>query len=208
MTTVVLVEDDPYFCDLVLHALSREEHIEVIGVHHRAEDALREIPRSNPDVVLMDIVLPGMDGIDGVRKLKALNPAQLVVMLTAYDDDELIFQALRAGANGYLIKPTTPVELLAALKDVHTGGAPMSSSIARKVVQSFHQGQSASSPREENLSRRESEILDLLATGYAYKEIADRLGISYETVCTHVRSVYRKLQVQSRAQATFKYLNP
>jgi len=165
------------------------------------------IPRQKPDVVLMDIRLAQtLGGIECLRKLKALDPALLVVMLTAYDDDELIFQALKAGANGYLLKPTTPVELLAAIRDVHAGGAPMSSTIARKVLQSFRQSEPTSSPTEERLSPRASEILDLLASGYMNKEIADLLGIGYETVCTHVRSVYRKLQVQSRPQAIFKYI--
>ncbi len=155
----------------------------------------------------MDIHLPRLSGIDCVRKLKALGPNLLVLMLTAYEDDDLIFQALKAGANGYLIKQTSPSEILAAVKEVHEGGAPMSSNIARKVIQSFHQTVANQSPTD-SLSPREREILDLLAKGYSNKEIADTLSIAYLTVHTHVRNIYGKLQVRSRTEAVAKYLRP
>lgn len=163
------------------------------------------IQPEKPDVVLMDIHLTRMGGIECVRRLKAADSRQLILMLTAYEDDDLIFQALKAGANGYLLKQTSPADLLAAIKEVHEGGAPMSSNIARKVIQSFHQAKPASSPTE-NLSPREREIFNLLARGYMNKEIADRLQIAFETVCTHLRSIYNKLHVRSRSQAIVKYL--
>jgi DNA-binding NarL/FixJ family response regulator len=155
----------------------------------------------------MDIHLPRLSGIDCVRKLKMTDLDLLVIMLTAYEDDDLIFQALKAGANGYLVKQTPPAEILAAVQEVHAGGAPMSSNIARKVILSFHPAEPGESPAE-TLSPREREILDLLAKGYMNKEIADLLTISFQTVHTHVRKIYSKLHVRSRTQAVAKYLRP
>src|SRR6185295_3973364 len=154
--------------------------------------------------VLMDINLPGMDGVECVRRLIAASPRTQFLMLTVHDDTEAIFDSLAAGAAGYLLKPVRTQELLAAIRDVSTGGSPMTSNIARKVVQSFKQ---APAPSDEatNLSKREKEILDALAEGYLYKEIADRLAISYSTVHTHITRIYEKLHVRSRGQAVAKY---
>ena len=157
-----------------------------------------------PDVVLMDINLPGMSGVECVRRLRAVVPAVQVVMLTVYEDTDLIFAALAAGATGYLLKRTPPDELLGGIWDVHRGGSPMTGHIARKVVQSFREADRAGD--EDALSPREREVLDHLAQGYLYKEIAARLSISYDTVHTYVRRIYEKLQVHSRTEAVAKHL--
>jgi DNA-binding NarL/FixJ family response regulator len=154
--------------------------------------------------VLMDINLPGMSGVDAVKKLKTILPDTQFVMLTVYEDADHIYNALAAGATGYLLKETPRQELLSAVENVHSGGSPMTSNIARKVVQSFGQSR-VSTSEAEDLSPREQEVLDLLARGYLYKEIAERLKISVPTVNTYVRRVYEKLHVRSRAQAVAKY---
>jgi DNA-binding NarL/FixJ family response regulator len=152
----------------------------------------------------MDINLPGMSGVEAVKRLKPNLPETQFVMLTVYEDADHIYNALAAGATGYLLKQTPRAELLDALEEVHRGGSPMTSNIARKVVQSFRQNPS-SGPAGEGLSPREQEVLDLLARGYLYKEIAERLNISVPTVNTYVRRMYEKLHVRSRAQAVAKY---
>jgi DNA-binding NarL/FixJ family response regulator len=152
----------------------------------------------------MDINLPGMSGVEAVKRLKPTLPEAQFVMLTVYEDADHIYNALAAGATGYLLKQTPRAELLGALEDVHRGGSPMTSNIARKVVQSFRQT-SAVAPGDDELSPREQEVLDLLARGYLYKEIAERLNISVPTVNTYVRRMYEKLHVRSRAQAVAKY---
>jgi len=172
---------------------------------HPAEAALEGLPRDKPDVVLMDINLPGMNGVECVRKLKQLIPETQVMMLTAYEDTENIFNSLAVGASGYMLKQTPPQELLDAVRDVHKGGSPMTSHIARKVVASFQR--TGSSARElESLTTREQEVLEFLAKGFLYKEIADAMGISYDTVHTHIRKIYEKLHVRSRTEAVAKRL--
>jgi DNA-binding NarL/FixJ family response regulator len=169
--------------------------------------AIEQIPAVGPDVVLMDINLPGLSGVECVRRLKALMPALQVVMLTVYEDTDLIFAALAAGATGYLLKRTPPDELLGGIEDVYRGGSPMTSHIARKVVRSFQEADGGNGRTDEAaLSPREREVLDHLAQGYLYKEIASRLAISYETVHTYVRRIYEKLQVHSRTEAVAKHL--
>jgi DNA-binding NarL/FixJ family response regulator len=204
---VSIVEDNDRVRESLTSLINGARGLRCAGAHRSAEAAIKLIPEEKPDVVLMDIHLPRLSGIDCVRKLKSLAPASLVLMLTAYEDDDLIFQALKAGANGYLVKQTPPAELLAAIKEVHEGGAPMSSNIARRVIQSFHQTGSNEGPTE-TLSPREREILDLLAKGYMNKEIADTLSIAFQTVHTHVRSIYSKLHVRSRTEAVAIYLRP
>ena len=204
--TVAIVEDDAGIRDALMRVLGRAPEFRCLGWYENAEDALRELPAAKPDVVLMDINLPGMSGVECVRKLKAQEfPAQ-VLMLTVYEDSEQIFESLAAGASGYLLKRTPPSELLEAIRDVHTGGAPMSSQIARKVVASFR-NVAPTNPTAE-LSPREQEILGWLAQGFLIKEIAERLGIGFDTVRTHIRRIYEKLQVHSRAQAVAKFLRP
>lgn len=165
---------------------------------------MRIVPARRPDVVLMDIRLPGMSGIDCVAELKHTLPALQVIMLTVYEDSESIFRALKAGANGYLVKSSPPSKLLEAILDVSKGGAPMSSTIARKVVQHFHLSQPASTGAEE-LSPREREVLDLLASGYIYKEIGEKLGIGVETVRTYVKNICEKMHVRSRLEAVARH---
>ena len=163
------------------------------------------IPRERPDVVLMDIQLPGLSGIDCVRTLKASVPEVQFLMLTVYEDSEQIFQSLQAGASGYLLKRTASAQLLEGIRDVHAGGSPMNSHIARKVVQFFNQRQKAA-PELESLTVREKEVLELLARGQMYKEIATKLGITLDTVRKHLQSTYQKLHVHSRTEAVVKFL--
>ena len=175
-----------------------------LSTYANAEDALTGVPAEKPDVVLVDINLPGMNGIECVAKLKLQLPQLRALMMTTYEDRDLIFNSLRAGASGYLLKNVTHGELMQAIEQVHAGGAPMSMQIARKVVEHFHQIAKPSSDVEK-LTDREKEILGLLAEGYLYKEISDKLGISFHTVKTHIHVIYEKLHVQSRTQATAKY---
>jgi DNA-binding NarL/FixJ family response regulator len=164
------------------------------------------MPKGNPQVVLMDINLPGLSGVECVRRLKPLLPSTQVIMLTVYQNTEHIFKALSAGATGYLLKQTPPTELLDAIREVHNGGSPMSSHIARKIVQSFQQPAPAT-PQAIHLSPRETEVLDLLAKGFLYKEIAEKTGLTYATVHTHIRHIYEKLHVRSRTEAVAVHLS-
>jgi DNA-binding NarL/FixJ family response regulator len=204
---VSIVEDNDPVRESLTSLIHGARGFRCVSAHRSAEAALKLLPDEKPDVVLMDIHLPGLSGIDCVRKLKAVQPDLLVLMLTAYEDDDLIFQALKGGANGYLVKQTPPSEILAAIQEVHGGGAPMSSNIARKVIQSFHQTEPNQSSTE-TLSSREREVLELLAQGYMNKEIAETLSIAFQTVHTHVRNIYSKLHVRSRTGAVAKYLRP
>lgn len=172
-----------------------------------AEEALRLCTQNPPDVVLMDINLPRMTGIDCVRALKRVLPSTQFIMLTVEEESEYVFDALRAGATGYMVKNVPPDRLLSSIEEVHRGGSPMSSQIARLLVRSFHSPTgNASSTEAEHLSPREQQILDLLARGYRSKEAADELGIGVQTVLTHIRNIYEKLHVHSRAAAVAKYL--
>lgn len=202
---VSIIEDDAPARDILARWIRRAEGFQCVGEHGTAESALDGLPREKPDVVLADINLPGLNGIECVRRLKPLLPQTQFVMLTVYEDADHIFDALKAGASGYLLKQTPRTELLAALKQVHAGGSPMTSNIARKVVQSFQQPIATPATDAVELSAREREVLDLLARGYLYKEIADALGISLPTVNTYIRRIYEKLHVRSRAQAVARY---
>jgi DNA-binding NarL/FixJ family response regulator len=201
---VSIVEDDAQARSILAGWLKRAEGFRCVGEHGSTEEALVALAQENPDVVLTDINLPGLDGVECVRQGKARMPRTNFLMLTVYEDSDHIFRALEAGACGYLLKQTPRGELLAALRDVHQGGSPMTSNIARKVVQSFQRGAMPSAPGEE-LSARENEVLELLARGFLYKEIADALNISIPTVNTYIRRIYDKLHVRSRAQAVAKY---
>ncbi len=200
---VALVEDHAPLRNQLAQWIGEAPGFECAGAFADAETALTGLPAAAPDVVLMDIQLPKMSGVECVARLKDRLPDVPVVMLTAYDDSETIFQALENGASGYLLKRTPPAELLRSIRDVRTGGAPMNSHIARLVVQSFHRR--GSSPRPaENLTAREEEVLRLVAQGFINKEIADTLGISLETVRQHLKNCYAKLHVRTRTEAAMK----
>jgi DNA-binding NarL/FixJ family response regulator len=206
MIKVALVEDDAKLRDTLKRFLAGQPGLRCLGDYANAESALVGIPKDRPDVVLMDINLPGINGVECVRRLKPLLPATQIIMLTVYQNTEHIFNALAAGATGYLLKQTPPAELLAAIRDVHDGGSPMSSHIARKIVQSFQKSPSVA-PEAEALSPREAQVLEHLAKGFHYKEIADMMGVSYATVHTHIRHIYEKLHVRSRTEAVAKHLS-
>ncbi len=204
---VSIVEDNEQLRTTLAKMISRSEGFECLGQHPSAEAGLEAIPKEKPDVVLMDINLPGINGVECVRKLKQILPNTQVVMLTAYEDTENIFNSLAAGAAGYLLKRSKSAEILDAVRDVLNGGSPMSTHIARKVVQSF-QSRPAAAPSEPDaeLSPREQEVLNLLSQGFMYKEISDKLGISFETVRTYIRRIYEKLHVRTRTEAVAKAL--
>jgi DNA-binding NarL/FixJ family response regulator len=204
--TVSIVEDSEQVRNTLTRLLNRADGFRCLSQYGNAESALEGLPNDRPDAVLMDINLPGMNGVECVRKLKQAAPGIQVIMLTAYEDTENIFNALAAGASGYLLKRTPRAELLTALQEVIRGGSPMTTHIARLVVQSFQKSQPAPQPPESNLSTREQEVLDCLSQGFLYKEIAEKLGISYETVHTYIRRIYEKLQVRTRTEAVAKFL--
>lgn len=203
--TVSLVEDNNQLRGTLARLLDGAEGFRCLSQYASAEDALAGLPNDKPNVVLMDINLPGMNGVECVRNLKKAAPDIAVVMLTAYEDTENIFNALAAGATGYLLKRAPRAELLDAIREVQRGGSPMTTHIARKVVQSF-QKPSAAAETSEALSAREQEVLDHLSKGFLYKEIAEKMGISYETVHTYIRRIYEKLQVRTRTEAVAKFL--
>jgi len=204
---VSIVEDNTRVRGNLAKLIQVSPGFECVSVYPNAEAALAELPSVRPDVVLMDINLPGMNGVACVHQMKPMLPGAQVVMLTVYENTDLIFRALSAGASGYMLKQTPPAELLAAVQDVHRGGSPMSSHIARKVVASFQHPPSTASKELETLTAREQEVLDYLAKGFLYKEIAEALGISYDTVHTHIRKIYEKLHVRSRTEAVAKRLS-
>jgi DNA-binding NarL/FixJ family response regulator len=201
--TVSIVEDNEQLRATLARVIGRAEGFQCLSHYATAEAALEGLPKDRPNVVLMDINLPGLNGVECVRQLKLVAPNVLPVMLTVYEDTDNIFAALAAGAAGYLLKRTKSAELLEAIREVHRGGSPMTTHIARKVTQSF---QRASPQSTENLSEREQEVLDCLSQGFLYKEIAEKLGISYETVHTYIRRIYEKLQVRTRTEAVAKFL--
>ncbi len=204
--SVSIVEDNPGTRNNLVALLSSEPQVRLIQAYATGEDAVRGIvPAQKPDVVVVDIKLPGMNGIECVAKLKATMPGLRVLILTTYQESDLIFNCLRVGANGYLLKDMPAEELIQAIQQVHSGGAPMSMQIARKVVAYFHEIKEPQSDTAK-LTQREQEILGLLAKGYLYKEIADQLGISLNTMKSHQHAIYEKLHVQSRTEATLKFL--
>jgi DNA-binding NarL/FixJ family response regulator len=202
--TVSIVEDDAPAREILTDWIRRAEGFKCVGQHGSVEQALENLPAEKPSVVLMDINLPGLSGIEGVRRLKPLLPGTQFMMLTVYEDVDHVFDALAAGATGYLLKQTPRGELLASIKEVHAGGSPMTSNIARRVVQAFHRDDPAA-PESAALSQREREVLELLARGYLYKEIMDALQVSRGTVNTYIRRIYEKLHVRSRSQAVAKF---
>lgn len=202
--SVSIIEDDPEVRSIITGWLGKAEGFRLLSQYAKVESALAHLPQDKPEVVLVDINLAGQSGITCVRQLKSVLPETQFLMLTVFEDGDHIFDALTAGASGYLLKRTPHEELLQAIRQVHAGGSPMTSGIARKVVQWF-QKQAPTTPAGEELSSREREILRLLARGYAYKEMAESLGISIGTINTHVRRIYQKLHVSSRGEAVAKF---
>ena len=203
---VAIVDDDEGIRASLAVLIRRAPNLKLTGDYANAETALKEVPRHPPDVVLMDINLPGMKGVECVRQLKATMPAVQFLMLTVYEDSESLFNSLKAGASGYLLKRTASARLLEAIRDVHAGGSPMTPQLARRVVQFFAHPADGTSSSLAGLTPGEKEFLNQLAKGYAYKEIADRMNISIDTVRSYVRTVYEKLHVHSRTDAVVKYL--
>ena len=212
--TISIVEDNDKLRGTLAKVIGRAEGFRFVSDYASAEEALAGLPKVKPEVVLMDINLPGLNGVECVRKLKALLPQTQVMMLTVYEDTENIFNALAAGANGYMLKRTPTKELIEAIREMHRGGSPMTTNIARLVVQSFQKTLPAPAPAAggaasgnlAELSEREQQVLDLLTQGLIYKEIADKLNIGYETVHTYIRRIYEKLQVRTRTEAVAKFL--
>lgn len=202
--TVVVVEDDVRLQQHLIKILGTQADISCLGAVSSAEEALETIPKYQPDIVLMDINLPGISGIDCIRELKKKVPDMEVVMLTAYEEEDNIFRALKEGASGYLLKSSTPEDIYNAIRDVYSGGVPFSSHIARKVAQ-FFRGEREIEDENEKLSPREREVLKLLASGYIYKEVADQLDLTLETVRTYVKRICQKLHVRSKVEAIIKY---
>jgi DNA-binding NarL/FixJ family response regulator len=202
--SVVVVEDDRGLREQLVQILETAPDIACLGAFVSGEEALPKILKKQPDVVLMDIKLPGMSGIQCAAEVKKAAPTIQVIMVTVYEDSERIFRALKAGASGYLVKSSPPEQLLESIRDVYKGGAPLSSHIARKVVRHFNL--IGISPTEtENLSNREHEVLELLSQGFVYKEIGDKLNIAMETVRTYVKNICHKMHVRSRIEAVAKH---
>ena len=203
--TVCIVEDNPALRATVASYVEESPGFHCLGVFPSAEAALDGIPKLKPDVVLMDINLPRMNGIECVEQLKEIQPSLQIVMLTVYEDTDQVFHALAAGACGYLVKNTPPEKVLEAIQEVHGGGSPMSSHIARKVVQAFRRSEE-SRKETESLAPREQQVVELLAKGLPYKQIATEMNIGVGTLYTYIRRIYEKLHVNSRTEAVVKYL--
>jgi DNA-binding NarL/FixJ family response regulator len=201
---IVVVEDETWIREDLVRKINAAPGFRCVNNYRTGEDALAGIPADQPDVVLMDINLPGMDGVECIRRLRAELPQVKHLMLTVYGESEKIFNSLLAGANGYLLKRTSTAELLEAIQEVRSGGAPMSSSIARKVVDYFNEMGKAKSDIPI-LTPREQQVLEFLAKGAAYKNIADQLSLSIDTIRMHVKHIYAKLHVHTRSEATAKY---
>lgn len=202
--TISMIEDNQPVAQGLKNLLMASNGFVFKDLFFNGEDAIIGVPANPPDVLLVDINLPGISGIDCIRILKEKLSSMQIMMLTIYEDNDAIFDSLAAGASGYLLKKTPVEELIRAIKDLYAGGAPMSAQIARKVVASF-QGKQAVSDPDIELTPREDEIIHLLSKGYLYKEVAQQLSISVETVRTHIRNIYEKLHVRSRTEALLKY---
>ena len=206
MISISIVDDENELRHSITTFLNGSPGFHCVSAYNSAEAALKGLPGDKPDVVLMDINLGGMNGIECVERLKSEVPTMQILMLTVYEDTNQIFKALAAGASGYLLKRSSPAKLLQAIREVHTGGSPMTSSIARKVVASFQKPRQTGE-KQTQLSTREEAVLVCLAKGLTYKQIADQLGLSIDTIRTYLRRIYEKLHVQSRTEAVAKYLS-
>jgi DNA-binding NarL/FixJ family response regulator len=213
---VIVVEDDSRLRSGLMEIINSDPDCACVGAYGSGEEALEKAPPLKPQVAVMDINLPGMDGIECVRQLSERLPALQIVMLTVYQDTNNLFRALAAGAHGYLVKPARARDLLAAIRDIHRGGAPMTSALARKVVDAFRKQTTPAAPavnsaaavgaESDELAPREKEVLDLLAQGFSYKEIADKLNVGFATVHTYVLRIYKKLHVRSKNAAVARWL--
>ncbi|MBI1841550.1 MAG: response regulator transcription factor [Verrucomicrobia bacterium] len=204
--TVSLIEDDSGIREGLHAMLNAFTRFKCVSVHPNAEHAIRYLPENKPNVALVDINLPKMSGIECVRHLKSICPTTQFLILTVYEDTDLIFESLKAGASGYLLKRSEPNRLISAIEEVHNGGAPMTAEIARRVVKSFQDARPDGEAVAALLRPRECEVLELLARGSSYREIAEQLGITFSTVNSHVKNIYERLHVRSRSQAVAKYL--
>lgn len=200
--SVAIVEDNAGICEELRQILAEDSRLNCVCTCRNVQTALREVPKYSPDVIIMDIRLPDGSGIEATQRLKRLLPRSEILIFTVYEESEDIFKALEAGASGYLLKETSPEEILSSIHDIKQGGAPMSGDVARKVIQSFHRKPVPIDP----LTSREEEILQLLSQGYVTKEIAHTLQIGPETVKSHLKHIYEKLHVSTRTQAVIKYL--
>jgi DNA-binding NarL/FixJ family response regulator len=203
ISSLAIIEDDPKIRTYLTEQIQQHLAVERFESFGDAESALETLTRNPVEIALFDVQLPGMSGIDCIQRLKMIHPKMQMMMLTVYDNTETIFNALKAGASSYILKSTPPQKLIEAIEELHSGGSPISSQIARKVIESF-QAKELSNEHFQSLTRREQEILDLLSQGFRYKEIADKLFLSLDTVRTHVRNIYEKLQVNSRVEALKK----
>lgn len=204
MINVAIIEDNNIIREGLAALINGTEGYKCVGVYPTSEKFLEQIPHVKMDVILMDIGLPGMNGIEAISKARELDPDLNFLMLTIYEDSEMVFQALCAGACGYLVKKTPPSRLLEAIKDIYDGGSPMSSQIARQVINEFQKEKNLTSYNEYSLSNREKEVLNLLSNGKSYHEIGDHLFISVDTVRHHIRNIYKKLHVHSQSEAVAK----
>jgi DNA-binding NarL/FixJ family response regulator len=204
---VAIVEDDEYIRSSLSELVNGNAHLDLAGAYEDGPAALAGIPKSKPEVVIMDIQLPGVDGVECVRTLKAAMPDVNFLMLTAYEDSDKLFESLKAGANGYLLKRTSSTRLLQAIRELHDGGSPMTPQVARRVVRYLSNPPENSNPELATLTPGQKKFLDELSQGYSYKEIADHLGISMDGVRSYIRKIYEKLHVHSRTEAVIKYLH-
>lgn len=205
MIKTAIVEDDPRYRDLLKTILQSSEKVTPVCVLENCMNIIADVRKSEPDVVIMDINLPGKSGIEGMEELKRVFPDLKVLMLTVFEDDEKIFAAIKAGANGYLLKKDSPQKVLDSIQDVFDGKASMNGVIARKVLEFFHKKPAVRKPDEYHLTKREHEILEFLIDGLSYKEIADKCFISVQTLNSHIKNIYGKLGVHSRAEASAKF---
>jgi len=204
---VAIVEDDEYIRNSLSELVQGSANLDLAGAYEDGPAALAGIPQSKPDVVMMDIQLPGMNGVECVRELKAALPEVNFLMLTAYEDSDKLFESLKAGASGYLLKRTSSTRLLQAIHELHAGGSPMTPQIARRVVRYFSGSPENSNPDLAKLTPGQKKFLEELSQGFSYKEIADHLGITMDGVRSYIRKIYEKLHVHSRTEAVIKYLH-
>lgn len=202
---VVIVEDLEEVIEGLSAFIKQDDSLELVSTFRTAEAAALELPLLKPDIVIMDINLPGMTGIECIRLVKKVAPDIQFMMFTVYENNDQVFEALKAGASGYLLKKTAPLQIIESIKELHAGGSPMSAAIARKLVSVFvDQNKTAPAPEAAVLSPREREVLELVAKGLLYKEIAEELGISFHTVRQHIGKIYEKLHVQNKTEAINK----